>query len=175
MSMTLNKWICTNEDLFSILNCNNLICLELLILMKLISLQIVVLIFPILCSAQVYRDTIEQSNGILEVSENIICQFESYDRPEFPGGTQKLIYFISKNLEYPFPDQVAHKEGKVFVKFLVNTRGNISNPIVIKGLGNGYDEEALRILKKMPKWKAGKENGKKIPIKMILPISFKLN
>jgi len=65
-------------------------------------------------------------------------------------------------------------EGKVFVQFIVDKAGNITNVTAVKGIGAGCDEEAVRVIKGSPKWKPGKQRGKAVKVRMILPITFKL-
>jgi len=65
-------------------------------------------------------------------------------------------------------------EGKVFVQFVVDKKGNITEVMAVKGIGAGCDEEAIRVIRTSPKWKAGKQRGKAVKVRMILPITFKL-
>lgn len=94
--------------------------------------------------------------------------------PEYPGGNEALYKFIGKHLKYP---KKAHKkgiEGKVYVQFVIDKEGNVTNAKVLKGIGFGCDEEALRVVNKMPKWKQGTQRGKPVPVVFTLPFSFKL-
>ena len=65
-------------------------------------------------------------------------------------------------------------EGKVYIKFVVNEDGSVSQAQVVRGIGGGCDEEALRVVKDMPKWKAGKQRGKNVKVWYTLPVYFKL-
>lgn len=94
--------------------------------------------------------------------------------PEFIGGTSELYKWLGNNLRYPTAAVNAGVEGKVFVKFIVEKDGTISKLEVLKGIGFGCDEEALRTLQKMPKWNPGKQNGRAVRVYFTLPISFKL-
>lgn len=98
------------------------------------------------------------------------------DMPEFPGGGEKAMYkWLGKNIKYP---QVAKEngiEGKVFIRFLVNERGAVTNAEVVRGIGGGCDEEALRVVEKMPNWKPGKQRGKPVRVQFTIPIHFQLN
>lgn len=94
--------------------------------------------------------------------------------PEFIGGTSELYKWLGNNLRYPSAAVNAGVEGKVFVKFIVEKDGVISKLEVVKGIGFGCDEEALRTLQKMPKWNPGKQNGRAVRVYFTLPISFKL-
>lgn len=94
--------------------------------------------------------------------------------PEPAGGMAALGSYLGKNLRYPPAAQRANVAGKVFVSFVVNTDGSIQDVQVLKGLGFGTDEEAVRVVKGMPKWKPGKQSGRPVRVKFNLPISFTL-
>lgn len=94
--------------------------------------------------------------------------------PEFPGGQQALMAFIKKNLRYPQRAIDAELQGKVFVRFVVNAQGGIESAAIIRGIGGGCNEEALRVVNAMPQWKPGKQNGQAVKVYYTLPISFKL-
>ncbi|CCG98795.1 TonB family protein [Fibrella aestuarina BUZ 2] len=94
--------------------------------------------------------------------------------PEFVGGQAAMYAWLGKNIKYPAAAQRANISGKVFVSFTVNTDGSITDAQVLKGLGFGTDEEAIRVVKSMPKWKPGKQSGRAVRVKYNLPISFQL-
>ncbi len=95
-------------------------------------------------------------------------------QPEFPGGMSALRDFLSKSLNYPRPAASAGVSGKVFVSFVVNTDGSLTDVQVLKGIGFGCDEEAVRVMQKMPRWKPGRQSGRAVRVKYNLPISFTL-
>ena len=100
------------------------------------------------------------------------------DAPEFPGGMSELMKFIQENMQYP---KIAIKkgiEGRVICQFTIKKDGSIDHKsiIVIRGLHKSLDKEAVRIIKKMPKWKPGEDfNGQAIDCKYTIPVKFKLN
>ncbi|RZK79085.1 MAG: energy transducer TonB [Pedobacter sp.] len=94
--------------------------------------------------------------------------------PEFEGGMKAWYKFISKNLRYPSMALDQEKQGKVFISFVVERDGAISNVTVSRGAGFGMDEEAMRVIKKSPKWKAGRQNGEHVRVRFNMPISFTL-
>ena len=96
--------------------------------------------------------------------------------PEFPGGAAAMMAYIQKNIHYPEIEKEANIQGKCFVKFVVETDGSISNVEVLKGVsgGAGCDKEAIRVVKSMPKWAPGKNNGRAARVFFNLPIVFKL-
>jgi protein TonB len=95
--------------------------------------------------------------------------------PSFPGGYKEMMLFIQKNVVYPKEASSMGIEGKVFIGFVVDQQGNLSNFTVTKGIGYGCDEAALNVVKKMPKWEAAKMNGRPVKIRISMPITFKLN
>jgi TonB family protein len=99
------------------------------------------------------------------------------EMPEFPGGMTELMKYIQNNINYPQVEKEAGIQGKVFLKFVVNPDGSISNTEILRSVagGEGLSIEALRIVKAMPKWIAGKQNGRNVAVYFNLPINFKLN
>jgi protein TonB len=95
--------------------------------------------------------------------------------PSFMGGMQEMYRFLGKNIQYPLAAQRNNIEGKVTVSFIVEKDGSISSVEVLKGLGFGCDEEAVRVVKMMPKWLAGKQNGNAVRVKFTIPIFYKLD
>lgn len=103
---------------------------------------------------------------------------EIFDIVEFQptpiGGMQGFMTFVAENIKYPNSALRAKVQGKVFVQFVVNTDGSLVDFKVIKGIGSGCDEEALRVLKQAPKWEPGKQRGKAVRVRMLVPVFFKL-
>lgn len=91
------------------------------------------------------------------------------------GGMQKFYEFVSKNLEYPKQARRMGVEGRVVIQMVVDKDGTLTDPKVLKGIGSGCDEEAVRVLKSSPKWKPGKQRGKPVKVKVTVPIIFKLS
>ncbi|RRA99108.1 TonB family protein [Larkinella rosea] len=94
--------------------------------------------------------------------------------PEFPGGMEGLGNYITKNLKYPEAALRAHVSGRVYLSFVVNTDGSMQDIQILKGIGFGADEEAIRMIKAMPRWKPGTQDGKPVRVKYNLPIKFDL-
>jgi protein TonB len=94
--------------------------------------------------------------------------------PEFPGGMAALLAYIQKNLHYPAMAREEGIEGKVVIRFIVNTLGEIEGAKVEKAIGGCCDKEALRVVNAMPKWKPGKQNGHNVKVYYTLPVTFKL-
>jgi TonB family protein len=96
-------------------------------------------------------------------------------QPEFPGGNQKMYKFLGENLIYPTAAIKANATGTVFLSFVVDTQGSIHNIEVLKGVGFGMDEEAIRVVSKFPKWKPATQSGKAVNVKFNLPIHFQID
>ncbi len=94
--------------------------------------------------------------------------------PEFPDGEAALKKYLNENLKYPAIARENDIQGRVIVQFVVTKSGNITNVSVARGIGGGCDEEAIRVVRSMPNWKAGKNNGVAVPVRFTLPIVFKL-
>ena len=92
--------------------------------------------------------------------------------PSFKGGESALERFISKNLKYPEEARKNGISGDVIIEFIVNADGSLSGFRILKKLGYGCDEEALRVIRLMPAWNPGKQNGRKVKTKMVLPVNF---
>lgn len=95
-------------------------------------------------------------------------------QPEYPGGMDALRTFLGKNLAYPRPAANAGVSGRVFISFVVNTDGTLTDVQVLKGIGFGCDEEAVRVIQRMPRWRPGKQSGRAVRVKFNLPIAFTL-
>ena len=115
----------------------------------------------------VFEEVVEE-----EVAEEIFTIVEQ--QPEFPGGMGAFYTFVQKKMSYPSQARRMGIEGKVFVQFVVDKDGTITDVMAVKGIGAGCDEEAVRVIKESPKWKPGKQRGKSVKVRMILPITFKL-
>ena len=96
------------------------------------------------------------------------------DMPEFPGGEKAMMDFVAQNVQYPKEAMEKEISGRVLVGFIVEKDGSISETEVVKGIGGGCDEEAVRVVKAMPKWKPGKQKGKPVRVHFMLPLTFKL-
>lgn len=93
----------------------------------------------------------------------------------YPGGDQAMYRFLGQEIAYPIAASKANVQGRVIVQFVVEKDGSITEPSVLKGIGFGADEEALRVVSKMPKWNPGKQNGESIRVKYTIPILFSIS
>jgi protein TonB len=85
-----------------------------------------------------------------------------------------MMDFVAKNVQYPQEARDKEISGRVLVSFIVEKDGSIGDVKVVKGIGGGCDEEAVRVVKAMPKWKPGKDKGKPVRVSYMMPFTFKL-
>jgi len=95
--------------------------------------------------------------------------------PDYPGGDEARINFLKENLQYPKFAREAGLEGKVYIGFVVEPDGRLTNFSVVRSVAPILDEEALRVVKMMPKWTPGKQRGKTVRVQFQIPITFTLN
>lgn len=96
------------------------------------------------------------------------------EQPGYPGGEEARIAFLQQNIKYPEEAKELGIQGKVFVTFVVEVDGSITAVQVLRGIGGGCDEEAVRVVKSMPKWVPGKQRGVPVRVQFNLPIKFTL-
>lgn len=107
-----------------------------------------------------------------ESVDEIFVVVETTATPQ--GGLTAFYQYVSENLHYPAPARRMNVEGKVFVEFVVNRDGSLSDIVVVKGIGAGCNEEAMRVIQNSPPWNPGRQRGKAVRQRMVLPIVFKL-
>jgi TonB family protein len=95
--------------------------------------------------------------------------------PAYPGGYEALIKFMMENVKYPEEAKKNNIQGPVYVSFIVEIDGSVSNVKVLRGIGGGCDEEGVRVVSLMPKWSPGMDKGKAVRVSYVLPIQFKLD
>ncbi|MCX6290934.1 MAG: TonB family protein [Bacteroidetes bacterium] len=96
------------------------------------------------------------------------------EMPSFPGGEEKMLEYVAKNIKYPSVARENAITGRVYVNFYIDKDGKVQSAKVVRGIGGGCDEEALRVVKSMPTWKPGKQNGRAVNVNYNLPINFTL-
>lgn len=112
--------------------------------------------------------------------ESLVCMskdtvYETVDvYPEFPGGMEALIKFFNEGIKYPEEAKKNNEQAKLFMKFVVNQQGQVEDIVSLKDSKPYFVDEAKRLFRQMPRWKAGELNGKKVKVMLVLPISFKL-
>lgn len=107
-----------------------------------------------------------------EKAEEIFLVVE--DKPEPIGGIKAFYKYVADNIRYPETATRNRVQGRVYVQFVVNSKGKITDVETVKGIGAGCDEEAARIVREAPDWHPGKQRGKPVSVRMVLPITFKM-
>lgn len=104
-------------------------------------------------------------------SQDVVYE-EVEEMPEFVGGENTMYQYIASNIVYPYLARERNISGTVYVSFIIEKDGSISNVSILKGIGGGCDEEAIRVVKNMPKWIPGKEKRNPVRVRYNLPIKF---
>lgn len=92
--------------------------------------------------------------------------------PQYPGGVEALMNYLRENVHYPALALKSNIQGTVFVNFVVEPNGSISNVMILRGIGGGCDEEAMRVVKNMPDWTPGYNDGRAVRVRYNIPIRF---
>ena len=107
-------------------------------------------------------------------AKNLTVELKKIVMPEFPGGMAAIFKYLAQNIRYPKEDAKNGTQGRVILQFYVETDGSISDVKVVKGVSWGLNDEAKRVIKKMPKWKPGTIGGEPARIQFTLPVVFRL-
>jgi len=118
---------------------------------------------------------VEKPVEILEVPESKKDIFLIVEEmPSFPGGDEERMRYLSDNTEYPLQASQTGIHGTVYIQFVVDSDGKITDVKVLRGIGGGCDEEAVRVVKSMPQWHPGKQNGKTVKVLYNMSVVFRL-
>jgi len=134
-------------------------------MIKLLSLFVFVC-FSLMSSAQTLDSNKINGNTIFVYTEEI---------PQFPGGEQAQMRFMSENIRYPEFERDSGIQGLVVASFIIEKDGRITDIKILKGVTPDIDKELIRVLKKMPRWSPGKQKGKAVRVRINLPVRFTLN
>ena len=126
--------------------------------------QVEAYVAPVQAAAPVVEESVEELE-IFTVVE---------DQPNFPGGDEARILYLKDNIKYPQMARESGIQGTVYVTFVVERNGSVTDVKVLRGIGGGCDEEAIRVIQNMPKWNAGKQRGKPVRVQFNMPIKFTL-
>lgn len=124
-------------------------------------------------NAEVFIPKVEVEEVEEEAEEETIFKVVE-ESASFPGGMQELYKYVGSNLVYPQQARETGTQGKVFITFVVEKDGSLTDVKVLRDIGSGCGEEAVRVVKSMPKWKPAKQRGKAVRMQFNLPISFTL-
>ncbi len=123
------------------------------------------------------EDTESDEDVEIEIEEEDDDEFFMVveNMPEFPGGDLGLMKYIQKNVKYPPIAKEYNITGKVYVSFIVDKSGSVTNVKIVRGVDKNLDAEAVRVVKSLPKYKPGKQRGKAVRVMFTIPINFTLN
>ena len=137
---------------------------------------------------EIVEDEVEIENEVeieeTDTDEDEIIEIEEDDEeffmvvenmPEFPGGDLGLMKFIQKNVRYPAIAKEYNITGKVYVSFIVDRQGKVTNVKIVRGVDKNLDAEALRVVSLLPKYRPGQQRGKAVRVMFTIPINFTLN
>ena len=123
---------------------------------------------------QVVREQVIQETKPKEVEDKVYNIAMVEQKPEFPGGEAAMYKWLSDHINYPVAAAEEGVQGRVVVEFVVSKTGNVENVRVLRGRHPALDKEATRLVKSMPKWQPGRNNGQPVKVTYTLPITFKL-
>ena len=123
------------------------------------------------------EDTESDEDIAIEIEEESDDDFFMVveNMPEFPGGDLGLMKYIQKNVKYPAIAKEYNITGKVYVSFIVDKSGSVTNVKIVRGVDKNLDAEAMRVVKSLPKYKPGKQRGKSVRVMFTIPINFTLS
>ena len=116
----------------------------------------------------------DKQNGNAVQGKDAEYAFEQLEvKPEYPNGNEGLGKYLSENIKYPKKALKNGVSGKVFVQFVIDKTGKVTNVVAVRGVEKSLDKEAVRVIKSMPKWKPGMKDGQPVKVKYTIPINFK--
>lgn len=122
-----------------------------------------------------FEEVVVVGYGPKEATPNNEPTFKVVDEmPKFPGGQEGLMRYLAKNIKYSTMAQQNKEQGKVLVQIVIGKDGNVSNIKILKGASAWLDAEAIRVVRGMPKWEPGKQNGQAVAVEYTFPITFRL-
>ena len=171
---------------FIMMNTTSRQSLKKLVIKLFVLLLIVGVVFFIQSCDFQHQSAEETATAVLdeveEITEEITASYEDEpilsivdEQPQYPGGDAALMQFLQSNLRYPSEARESGIQGNVFVTFVVEPDGSITDVRILRGVGGGLDEEAIRVVNAMPTWIPGKQSGDEVRVQFNLPIRFVLN
>lgn len=133
---------------------------------KNVSLKVALMTLVLLFSFMTSTAQTKKNNMVYDVVEVM---------PQYPGGQIAMLKYIMQNIKYPKQIMEEGIQGRVTVSFIVEKDGRVSNVRLLRSVQPALDKEAIRVVKSMPKWTPGKQNGKPVRVRFNLPVMFKLN
>lgn len=123
--------------------------------------------------AKIVRITVVDDVGQTDEESAVFTVVE--EMPEYPGGTDAFIQYLSENIKYPETARKNKITGKAYITFIIEKDGEVTNVQLLRGFNDECDKEALRVVREMPNWKPGKQRGKAVRVQYNVPIKFTLD
>lgn len=137
---------------------------------------ILFLLFSILAAQTIHSQEANNMDSVVAVSGEDTLIFHVVEQmPRFPGGEEARIKYLTQNIRYPAEARDNGIQGRVYVTYVVEADGSISNVRVLRGIGGGCDEEAAQLISNMPNWEPGKQRGKPVRVQFNMPILFSID
>jgi len=114
-----------------------------------------------------------QNNNAVNGKDAEYAVSELDSQPEFPNGNDGLVKYLSENINYPKKALKKNIMGKVYVQFVIDKTGKVTDVVAVRGVDKSLDKEAVRVIKAMPSWKPGMKDGAPVKVKYTIPINFK--
>jgi protein TonB len=111
---------------------------------------------------------------VIQEEEEPPAQVIVEQMPEFPGGEEELLKYLAQHIKYPQIAKETGITGTVYITFVISSKGKVKDVKVLRGIGGGCDEEAVRVVQSMPDWKPGRQNSQNVPVQFNLPVKFVL-
>jgi len=130
---------------------------------------------PINSQVDVSEEPVEKKKEeVIDIKKEDPPEIFAEEMPSYPGGDAERQKFLAETIHYPQQAAETGIQGTVYIQFIVDTRGNITDVKIMRGIGGGCDEEAIRVIKMMPQWHPGRQNGKTVRVLFNMPVIFKL-
>lgn len=114
----------------------------------------------------------ELASGVVAEDEKVFLKVEQM--PRFGSGERELLQYLAEQIRYPMVAKDNRISGTVVIQFVIGPDGSVSEPLIVRGIGGGCDEEALRVIRQMPRWSPGRQQGRPVSVKFTLPVHFRL-
>jgi protein TonB len=126
-------------------------------------------------TAEDFNTEVKEEVQVIEEEDKTPIFTVVEEMPGFPGGEEARLKFLQDNIQYPQVAKESGISGTVYVSFVVDSKGRVTEAKILRGIGGGCDDEALRVIKLMPPWNPGKQAGKPVRVQFTMPIRFTLN
>ena len=137
---------------------------------------ILTVVLATLCCGAMAQHEIGTTDEVTKPAEDEVFMLINVDEePEFPGGIEAMYCYLASNIVYPDEAKAENIQGLVMVNFVIEKDGSVSNIKLLRDIGGGCGDEAVRVVQAMPRWKPGHQSGRRVRTSFNLPVNFKLD